>query len=335
MESRHKTVFRYYLYNNGSRSFAEIRDGTVCGRIEGEITYPKDDLISRKHCQFSVVGNEIYIEDFDSTNKTKVNTVPIQSRRKRRIRLNDVIEIGAQRFILTNQNRFAPSNIHDLARPNPVYKALRKDDGSLTQFVTGLITRNTLVRIDRPMYRKLAVRHRFRPVRENSSTILTSLGTILFWSLYFNYLSSEGAIGVGLPYSSDDILPRYFLIAMVSTIVLTGVHHYGIRRLPSLGLRRGALASCLLLMAGASWWGAARLELSGRIAANLNAYHCLGSAPAEQCRSLAGSGAHGTTAAGAAQPAAASAQAAKPELTVRGPASIVHKGRRKGRLHKD
>src|SRR4051812_5697948 len=121
------TVFQYYLFNNHKRTFAEIKDGSICGRYDGEIQYPSDTLMSRKHCRFYVVGNEVYVEDLKATNSTKVNTVPIQPLKRRRIRLNDVIEVGGQRFILTNQTKHAPSNIQDATRIKK-YKALRKAD---------------------------------------------------------------------------------------------------------------------------------------------------------------------------------------------------------------
>src|SRR5690606_39071434 len=129
---RMASKFSYFLFDNGKRSFLKIQDGSVLGRSEGDHRFESDYLISRKHCSFYISGNEIYIEDFDSTNRTKVNGVPIQSGRKRRILLNDVIEIGLQRFVLTNQDKRSPGNLQDMPSRMKVYAARKKDDGSLT-----------------------------------------------------------------------------------------------------------------------------------------------------------------------------------------------------------
>src|SRR4051812_25447770 len=126
-----KTKIRFFLYNNDSGKFTGIDDGVVCGRTEADISFPGDHLVSREHCRFAIVGNDVYIEDMSSTNETKVNGVAIQSRRKRRLLLNDVVEIGTQRLILTTQKHHPPSNVKDPDQTR-VFSAVRRADGSLT-----------------------------------------------------------------------------------------------------------------------------------------------------------------------------------------------------------
>lgn len=162
MLSSKRGEHKYFLYDNRARIFHEIRDGTLCGRLEGEHRYPKDGLLSRKHCRFSIDGNEVYVEDVGSTNSTRVNTVPIVSGKKRRIRLNDVIEIGNQRLILTNQNRFAPANTEDCPKGVSGIIAVQKDDGSVTRFtpkeITRTLTKRTLLLLDPGRFRQLRQR---------------------------------------------------------------------------------------------------------------------------------------------------------------------------------
>lgn len=157
---------RFYLFNNVSRTFRELNDGSVAGRNGTDLSFPDDPLVSRRQCRFTVVGNEVYIEDFDSTNRTKVNSVTIRQGVKRRIRLNDVIEFGNQRLVLTHQERFAPPNTEDLTRRGKrSYRAARKDDGSLTRTFTGMVVDRTLVLIGLSEYRRLQLQKALRLVR--------------------------------------------------------------------------------------------------------------------------------------------------------------------------
>jgi pSer/pThr/pTyr-binding forkhead associated (FHA) protein len=165
MTQPNRRKIEFFLYNNRSSDFFRLYDGTTIGRTEGEIPFPSDELISKKHCSFFISGNEIYIEDFDSTNKTKVNSVPIQPRRKRRIRLNDVIEVGNQRFILSNQDQKKPGNTQDQQKKKQVYKAVKKSDGSLTPYITKFITKRTLVNVNWTDFQVLKLKHRFKKER--------------------------------------------------------------------------------------------------------------------------------------------------------------------------
>lgn len=173
---------RFFLFHNNSGNFSEIGDGTVCGRVEGELLYPEDALISRRHCRFVISGSEVYIEDFGSKNSTRVNGVPLAPGRRRRLRLHDVIELGAQRLILTNREGYAPQNTQDAAETPRL--GLEKTDGSIT-VVTGPFhlvegkRNSTLVHLDRPTYQKLKVRRRLRqtvdPLRKPGAWRLLSL----------------------------------------------------------------------------------------------------------------------------------------------------------------
>lgn len=149
---------RFFLFNNVSKNFFEIWDGFSCGRLEGDLKFPADDVVSRKHCRFSVEGSTVYIEDLHSRNHTKLNTVPIRPGYRRKLHLNDVIEFGVQRFILTNQQIMTPGPIQDVFNATPFYKALPQADGSLTSRVPEGVTKRTLVLLDRYKYRALQIK---------------------------------------------------------------------------------------------------------------------------------------------------------------------------------
>ena len=156
---RNASSLKYYLYDNTTREFTAIRDGFVCGREDSDLRFADDDLISRRHCRFVIRGNDIYIEDLLSTNRTRVNTVPIIPNKRRRIQLHDVIELGSQRLILTSQDRHQPANVEDLlAARAPALKGLRKEDGSITRNLSKYVTRRTRILLDRSAYGRLGFR---------------------------------------------------------------------------------------------------------------------------------------------------------------------------------
>jgi hypothetical protein len=92
----------YFVFHNNTGSFQRVTQGLTIGRTSGGIRYPSDLLVSREQCRFLIVGSEVYVEDSGSTNPTRINSVPLRPGKPRRVRLNDVIEFGSQRLILTN-----------------------------------------------------------------------------------------------------------------------------------------------------------------------------------------------------------------------------------------
>ncbi|MEK6578133.1 MAG: FHA domain-containing protein [Bdellovibrionota bacterium] len=153
----------YYLYDHRSKLFHELKNGFVVGRMEGDLKFPGDDLMSRSHFRFFITGNDLYIEDLRSTNQTRVNTVGIRSSFKRRIQLNDLIECGVQRFTLTHQNKYPPANIEDKTRAKKVYKAKKLEGGGLEAQNSKIFTKLTLVVLDRYRYHALRIKKAFAP----------------------------------------------------------------------------------------------------------------------------------------------------------------------------
>lgn len=156
----------------------------MCGRTDGELKFPLDDVVSRQHCRFTITGNDIFVEDLSSTNRTRVNSVPITPSRPRRIKLNDVIEFGTQRFILTNQSKFAPSNTEDDFKAVKLYKAMRGDDGILSSNMPAELTKRTAVLLDRITFQKLKLKETFfnkKPREQKTSLIVIKSPNEVSW----------------------------------------------------------------------------------------------------------------------------------------------------------
>lgn len=120
----------FFLYDPKNKSFIEIKDGFLCGRDEGDLKFPKDEAISRKHCVFTITEANVFISDLGSTNGTLLNSLNITSGHKRRLYVNDLIVIGNQRFIFTNQNQRIPGNIQDSFKDDSRRLLVRKGAGT-------------------------------------------------------------------------------------------------------------------------------------------------------------------------------------------------------------
>lgn len=123
----------HFLYDQKSKEFVEIKDGFICGRDEGNLKFPQDESMSRKHCAFTVTDADIFIMDLGSTNGTLLNSLIIKSGFNRRLYVNDLIVIGGQRFIFTNQNQRVPGSIQDCFKEES-RKLLRRKGSGLLEF---------------------------------------------------------------------------------------------------------------------------------------------------------------------------------------------------------
>lgn len=190
-----KSAHRYYLYHNNSKAFHEILSGMRIGRNEnsdnrphsatdaGQVIRVDDSLVSKEHCRLWIQGSALYVEDLGTVNATRVNSVPMQPGARRKVLLHDVIEVGGQRFILTQQNRRPPAFTEDLTRRNGLpYRARRKSDGSLTAVFTGEIFQETLVAVDSAQYRELRLRSAVKSAGHSvRSQALRPTFRALFW----------------------------------------------------------------------------------------------------------------------------------------------------------
>jgi hypothetical protein len=105
-----------YLYYVNNLAYFEIGEEITIGRTTGEIICADDGRMSGKHAQVTVelINNEslIYIQDLGSKNRTAVNREEIQPNQKQRLKTYALIEIGDQKFVVTESNKV---NIQDLS----------------------------------------------------------------------------------------------------------------------------------------------------------------------------------------------------------------------------
>jgi hypothetical protein len=287
--------FQYFIFDNVERKFLKIHDGFVCGRTEGDLQFPADDVISRKQCRFIIDANDVYIEDLGSTNHTKVNTVPLLAKKRRRVQLNDVIEFGRRRFILTNQNKFAPANIEDIdAKKSALYRAIRRTDGSLTSQISRLITKQTRILLDRKTYGKLRVRE-FAQLRGwDLSTALVLLSLLSLWGLAAWFLQTRGAFSPGLVHSARSIGLKLTIAALPCTGILTLWHYLSVRkRYRSVGRRLVFIPLWLVAAISLLPLVEAGTSVVTDAAENLVDLNCVKSFSADSCRTWAGEDALG------------------------------------------
>lgn len=98
----------FYLFDTKSLIFHEIKDGTLIGRTEGQITFPEDSLMSRRHLLFHQIEQELIVRDLETQNGTRVNHMTLAPRDSHILTIHDVIEIGERTFIFTRQNQYRP-----------------------------------------------------------------------------------------------------------------------------------------------------------------------------------------------------------------------------------
>jgi hypothetical protein len=94
----------YYLYHINGLNYIEMRDGMSFGRNNGSKTFPDDHKMSGEHCRFKVAGDEVFVEDLGSKNRTSLDRIEIHPNKPTQMYLMGVLELGQQRFIMTDHN---------------------------------------------------------------------------------------------------------------------------------------------------------------------------------------------------------------------------------------
>lgn len=94
----------YYLYHINGLNYIEMRDGMSFGRNNGSKTFPDDHKMSGEHCRFKVTGHEVFVEDLGSKNRTSLDRIQLHPNKLTQIHLLGVLELGEQRFIMTDHN---------------------------------------------------------------------------------------------------------------------------------------------------------------------------------------------------------------------------------------
>lgn len=96
---------KFFLYDVRKRKMLTVQDRAVIGRTQGLLKFPKDEELSRRHCEIYDDVDNAYIEDFYSANKTRVNGVEVEPGRRKMLRENDVIEAGGQCLVFSRTGR--------------------------------------------------------------------------------------------------------------------------------------------------------------------------------------------------------------------------------------
>lgn len=292
---------RFYLYDNVAKRFVEIHDGFRCGRLDGDLQFADDNAVSRDQCQFFISGNDVYIEDLNSTNQTKINGVPTQSGFKRRLHLYDVIEFGAQRLVLSHQDKF-PAHVQDRINSGKLYKAARLEGGRLTSEISQVFTKKTLLLLDKATFRKLRIEETFsrrnRPGRRSTDVagrpdshrstwvLVTLLLTTSLGSLISLWLA--GAFDDGLPFEAGEIILGLVVMMAISGAVALGFYIRMFR--PLVGDARARAGIVLMMALGATLGAVALTKKSGiltRTSQNLAVARCVRAWDEGLCRGLA------------------------------------------------
>lgn len=107
----------FYLYDAATHRFHELTDGFTVGRESCDVTCPDDDQLAPVHLRVQLGPSGVSIIDVSepssaagsNAGRVRLNTWPIDRNNPRRIHMGDLIGVGNQRFILTNQNLYRPS----------------------------------------------------------------------------------------------------------------------------------------------------------------------------------------------------------------------------------
>jgi len=94
----------YYLYHVNGLNYIELRDGMTFGRTTATKIFSDDSKMSGEHCRFSVRGDEVYVEDLNSKNRTIVDRFELIPAKLSQLKLHSILEVGHQRFIMTDKN---------------------------------------------------------------------------------------------------------------------------------------------------------------------------------------------------------------------------------------
>lgn len=89
---KHTPVLIILSQTDKGQTFPLTNRAYLCGRSTGNIISFKDPTVSSTHCEFVKTDSNTYlVRDMDSTNGTKVNSVPIKSLE---LKNGDIIKLG-------------------------------------------------------------------------------------------------------------------------------------------------------------------------------------------------------------------------------------------------
>ena len=90
----------FVLWDTHAEKHFKIFHGFTFGRVNGDLTFPSDALLSKSHAKLHMNKLGFFIEDLGSTNKTRVNGKEIRAQVQVKLVENDIIQMGVQKFIV-------------------------------------------------------------------------------------------------------------------------------------------------------------------------------------------------------------------------------------------
>jgi pSer/pThr/pTyr-binding forkhead associated (FHA) protein len=102
-----------YLYHRNTGHIKPLNVDTTFGRATGDWTFADDDVVSTRHGQFVIKGDQVYLVDLGSTNGTFINRKDLEPQRPVLLHELDEIQFGGQEFVFTMQANLGASEIEE------------------------------------------------------------------------------------------------------------------------------------------------------------------------------------------------------------------------------
>jgi len=103
-------------FQTRNEEVVDLKGTLSFGRVEGDMTFPDDDVISTRHGKFMLEGGKAFILDTGSTNGTFLNDAQIERNLKTELHEGDTIRFGSQIVIFTTQRVFSPARMAEVQK---------------------------------------------------------------------------------------------------------------------------------------------------------------------------------------------------------------------------
>ena len=135
----------FYLYEIKKKQFHSLKNGFCIGRTQGELIFEDDKLLSRRHLEFIIEGDQAAVKDLQTTNGISVND---QRATLHELNHNDVIKVGKQLFVFSLTNNVNDLKLHfqaTSAYPVPKIQAESLDQNG--EINTKMVKQERLVKL--------------------------------------------------------------------------------------------------------------------------------------------------------------------------------------------
>lgn len=123
-----------YFYHVNTFAYHELKDQLTVGRTHGDLIFANDGRMSGRHAQVTVDRSgpqvAIVLEDLGSKNLTVVNRIQIPHNKKIRIKMNSLMEIGSQQFIVTENKTMTLETLNEIMDQHMSKAIVKLDKGT-------------------------------------------------------------------------------------------------------------------------------------------------------------------------------------------------------------